>query len=96
MMEGEPDSGKFDRNDQQRGRDEGQQGTPRREAAQPRLQARYGRPLGDRRHGQPEVVQQRLLDEDDRRRNRDEQQLQGVFEMAFHVVTTKGAILAFG
>ena len=40
--------------------------------------------LDRRRAGEPEIVQQRLLDEDDRRRNRDEQQFQGVFEMAFH------------
>ena len=84
MVQRKPDSSKFDGDDQQGWCAEGQQGAPRRQPAQPGLERRHRRPLGERSHGDAEIVQQRLFEKDDRRGNRHEQQFEGVFEMAFH------------
>src|SRR5215471_9426680 len=84
MLVGEPDGGELDRQDQRRGGNERNDRSPGWQSAQPALEARDRRPLGQSRHRLPEIVQQDIFDEDYCCRHGHEQQFEGTFEVAFH------------
>ena len=84
VVEGKPDSSKFHRQHQRRGGNERQERRPGRQPAKPSLDPCDRRPFRQGRHGLPEIVEQNVFNEDDRRRYGHEQQFEGVFQMAFH------------